>query len=640
MSENPPNPSALVTGQRQLAGAEVIADIVKRLPNGPGVYRMIDAKGTVLYVGKARSLKKRVQSYTRLVGQSGRLMRMIQQTTAMEFVSTRTETEALLLEANLIKRLRPRFNVLLRDDKSFPYILLTGDHPAPMIAKHRGARSRKGAYFGPFASAGAVGRTINAMQRAFLLRSCSDPVYESRTRPCLLYQIKRCSAPCTGEISLEKYAELVEEARDFLSGRSQAVRAELAREMEDASQRLDFETAARYRDRIAALSHIHSHQGINPRTVDEADLFAVHQEGGRTCVQVFFFRSGQNWGNRAYFPRADNSLGPAEVLCAFLTQFYDNKPAPRTIVLSHDIAERDLLAAALAEKSDTKVDVITPRRGEKKELVEHALANAREALARSLTETSAQAELLAGLTERFGLNETPRRVEVFDNSHIMGTNAVGAMIVAGPEGFANSQYRKFNIRSQDLTPGDDYAMMREVLSRRFGRLMREVGPRGTAAREDGAAIGAWPDLVLIDGGRGQLTAAIDTLAELGITDLPLIGVAKGPDRDAGRETFYIIGRDPFSLPPRDPVLYFLQRLRDEAHRFAIGSHRARRKAEISRSPLDEIGGIGPARKRALLRHFGTAKAVGRASVADLVEVEGISTEMARTIYDHFHESPG
>lgn len=640
MSETPTDPSALASDQRQLAGAEVIADIVKRLPNGPGVYRMIDAKGTVLYVGKARSLKKRVQSYTRLAGQSGRLLRMIQQTAAMEFVSTRTETEALLLEANLIKRLRPRFNVLLRDDKSFPYILLTGDHPAPMIAKHRGARSRKGDYFGPFASAGAVGRTINALQRAFLLRSCSDSVYESRTRPCLLYQIKRCSAPCTGEISLEDYAELVEEARDFLSGRSQAVRAELAREMECASQRLDFETAARYRDRIAALSHIQSHQGINPRTVDEADLFAAHQEGGRTCVQVFFFRTGQNWGNRAYFPRADKSLGPAEVLGAFLTQFYDDKPVPRTILLSHDIEERALLAAALAEKSDTRVDVVTPRRGEKKELVEHALVNAREALARSLAETSAQAALLAGLAERFGLNETPRRVEVFDNSHIMGTNAVGAMIVAGPEGFAKSQYRKFNIRSQDLTPGDDYAMMREVLGRRFGRLMREVGPRGTAGRDDDAAVSAWPDLVLIDGGRGQLSAATETLAELGITDLPLIGVAKGPDRDAGRETFYMAARDPFTLPPRDPVLYFLQRLRDEAHRFAIGSHRARRKADIARSPLDEIGGIGPARKRALLRHFGTAKAVGRASVADLVEVEGISTEMARTIYDHFHERPG
>jgi excinuclease ABC subunit C len=641
MSEPTADPLVPVaTDQRRLSGAEVIGDIVKRLPNGPGVYRMIDAKGTVLYVGKARSLKKRVQSYTRATGQSGRLMRMIQQTAAMEFVSTRTETEALLLEANLIKRLRPRFNVLLRDDKSFPYILLTGDHPAPMIAKHRGARSRKGVYFGPFASAGAVGRTINALQRAFLLRSCSDAVYESRTRPCLLYQIKRCSAPCTGEISLEDYAELVGEARDFLSGRSQAVRADLACEMERASERLDFETAAVYRDRITALSHIQSHQGINPRTVDEADLFAVHQDGGRTCIQVFFFRAGQNWGNRAYFPRADKSLGQAEVLGAFLAQFYDDKPVPRTLLLSHDIEERELLAAALSEKSSFKVEVTVPRRGEKKELVEHALANAREALARELAETSAQATLLDGLGERFGLAEPPSRVEVFDNSHIMGTNAVGAMIVAGREGFIKSQYRKFNIRSEELTPGDDYAMMREVLGRRFARLMREAGPRGSGEREDDTTTGRWPDLVLIDGGRGQLAVATETLAELGISDLPLVGIAKGPDRDAGRETFHMAGRDPFMLPPRDPVLYFVQRLRDEAHRFAIGSHRARRKAEIVRSPLDEIGGIGPTRKRALLRHFGTAKAVGRASVSDLVEVDGISKEMARAIYDHFHEQPG
>jgi len=636
-SADPSSPVA--TDERRRAGPEVIADIVKRLPNGPGVYRMIDAKGTVLYVGKARSLKKRVQSYTRATGQSGRLMRMIEQTAAMEFVSTRTETEALLLEANLIKRLRPRFNVLLRDDKSFPYILLTGDHPAPMIAKHRGARSREGAYFGPFASAGAVGRTINSLQRAFLLRSCSDAVYESRTRPCLLYQIKRCSAPCTGEIALDDYAGLIDAARDFLSGRSQAVRAELAREMEKASERLDFETAAVYRDRIAALSHIQSHQGINPRTVEEADLFAVHQDGGRTCIQVFFFRTGQNWGNRAYFPRADRSLEPAAVLGAFLTQFYDDKPVPRTVLLSHDIEERDLLGAALSQKSNLKVEVTVPRRGEKKELIDHALANAREALARELAETSAQKTLLSGLAERFGLPEPPSRVEVFDNSHIMGTNAVGAMIVAGSEGLIKSQYRKFNIRSETLTPGDDYAMMREVIGRRFARLMREAGPRESVDRDDDSAVGPWPDLVLIDGGRGQLAVATETLAELGISDLPLVGIAKGPDRDAGRETFHVPGREPFILPPRDPVLYFVQRLRDEAHRFAIGSHRARRNADIARSPLDEIGGIGPTRKRALLRHFGTAKAVGRASIADLVEVEGISKEMARVIYDHFHEHP-
>jgi excinuclease ABC subunit C len=624
---------------RRRTGAGVIADIVKRLPNGPGVYRMIDAKGTVLYVGKARSLKKRVQNYTRATGQSNRLMRMIQQTAEMEFVSTKTETEALLLEANLIKRLRPRFNVLLRDDKSFPYILLTGDHPAPMIAKHRGARSRKGTYFGPFASAGAVGRTINALQRAFLIRSCSDVVYESRTRPCLLFQIKRCSAPCTGEISLDDYGELVGEAKAFLSGKSQAVRADLAKAMEGASERLDFETAGVFRDRIAALSYVQAHQGINPKTVEEADLFAAHQEGGQTCIQVFFFRTGQNWGNRAYFPRADKSLEAKEVLGAFLAQFYDDKPVPRLILLSHDIDERELLAEALSERSNAKVEVSVPQRGEKRELVEQALANAREALGRELAESSAQKTLLAGLAERFGLTEPPRRIEVYDNSHIMGTNAVGAMIVAGSDGFVKGQYRKFNIRSEDLTPGDDYAMMREVLGRRFARLMREAGPRDSNGGEE-EAVGPWPDLVLIDGGRGQLAVATETLAELGISDLPMIGVAKGPDRDAGRETFYIGGREPFMLPPRDPVLYFVQRLRDEAHRFAIGSHRARRKADITRSPLDEIDGIGPARKRALLRHFGTAKAVGRASVADLVGVEGISGEMARAIYDHFHEQSG
>jgi excinuclease ABC subunit C len=632
---DPPEDTA--SAEKTPTGASVIADIVKRLPNGPGVYRMIDAKGTVLYVGKARSLKRRVANYTR-PGQSGRLTRMIQATASMEFVSTRTETEALLLEANLIKRLRPRFNVLLRDDKSFPYILLTGDHPAPMIAKHRGARSRKGTYFGPFASAGAVDRTINALQRAFLIRSCSDAVYESRTRPCLLHQIKRCSAPCTGEISLDGYAELVEEAKDFLSGRSSAVRTELAKHMEAASERLEFETAAVYRDRITALSHVSAHQGINPRTVDEADLFAIYQESGQSCIQVFFFRTGQNWGNRAYFPRADKSFAPGEVLGAFLAQFYDDKPVPRLILLSHEIEECDLLAEALSEKSGYRVEVSTPQRGEKKELVDHALANAREALGRELAESSTQKMLLAAIAERFGLPEPPRRIEVFDNSHIMGTNAVGAMIVAGPEGFIKNQYRKFNIRSEDLTPGDDYAMMREVLGRRFGRLVREAGPR-VARSGDDEAVGPWPDLVIIDGGRGQLAVATETLAELGVSDLPIIGVAKGPDRDAGREHFHLPAREPFMLPPRDPVLYFVQRLRDEAHRFVIGTHRAKRKAELARNPLDEIDGIGPTRKRALLRHFGTAKAVSRASISDLVSVDGISGEMARAIYDHFHETP-
>jgi excinuclease ABC subunit C len=633
---NPADTEIADTSRPARIGPEVIADAVKRLPNGPGVYRMIDAKGTVLYVGKARNLKRRVQNYTRAVGLPLRIHRMVMATAEMEFVSTRTETEALLLEANLIKRLRPRYNVLLRDDKSFPYILITGDHKAPQIAKHRGARTRKGEYFGPFASAGAVGRTINALERAFLLRSCSDAVFESRTRPCLLYQIKRCSAPCTGEISLEDYASLVKEAKDFLSGRSQAVRSTLQTAMTQAADRLDFEQAARYRDRLAALSHVQGHQGINPQTFEEGDLFALHQAGGETCIQVFFFRTGQNWGNRAYFPRADKGLEPGAVLGAFLAQFYDDKPAPKLILLSHDFEERVLLEEALSERGDQRVSVVVPLRGEKKDLVEHALANAREALGRELAESSSQRTLLEGFAERFGLPEVPRRIEVYDNSHIMGTNAVGGMIVSGPDGFTKSQYRKFNMRSEELTPGDDYAMMREMLGRRFSRLIKEAGPRGENGRDD-ETMGPWPDVLLIDGGRGQLAAVTETLTELGVTDLPLIGVAKGPDRDAGRETFYMSGREPFMLPPRDPVLYFVQRLRDEAHRFAIGSHRARRKSDIARNPLDEITGIGPARKRALLRHFGTAKAVSRASIDDLTAVPGISDEMARTIHGFFNQ---
>ena len=619
-------------------GAAVIADFVKRLPNAPGVYRMFDAKGTVLYVGKARNLKKRVTSYTRIGMQSNRIIRMIQQTATMEFVTTRTETEALLLEANLIKRLRPRFNVLLRDDKSFPYILITGDHEAPQIVKHRGAHTRKGDYFGPFASALAVGRTVNAIQRAFLIRTCADGVYETRTRPCLLFQIKRCSAPCTGEISLEDYAQLVKEAKGFLSGKSNAIRTELAEAMEAASADLDFERAAIYRDRIAALSHVQSHQGINPQGVDEADVIAVHQEGGQSCVQVFFFRTGQNWGNHAFYPRADKSLGEAEVLAAFLAQFYEDKPCPRLVLISHEIEEADLLAEALSEHAGHRVEIAVPKRGEKKDLVDHALANAREALGRNLAETSSQAKLLEGVGDVFGLEAPPRRIEVYDNSHIMGTNAVGGMIVAGPGGFVKSQYRKFNIRSEEITPGDDFGMMREVLTRRFSRLVKEHGSRENAPRdEDG--FGPWPDLVFIDGGAGQLSAARGILEELGLQDdVPLVGIAKGPDRDAGREKFFIPGREAFMLQPRDPMLYFVQRLRDEAHRFAIGSHRARRKTALTKNPLDEIEGIGPTRKRALLAHFGTAKAVSRASLPDLAAVPGVSAQLAQAIYDFFHES--
>ncbi|WFE91437.1 excinuclease ABC subunit UvrC [Roseibium porphyridii] len=634
-------------------GVDVIADEVKRLPNGPGVYRMLDENGEVLYVGKARSLKKRVTSYTRLQGQSNRIMRMILSTASMEFVVTQTEPEALLLEANLIKRLRPRFNVLLRDDKSFPYILVTGDHESAAIVKHRGARKRKGDYFGPFASAGAVDRTINALQKAFLIRTCSDSYYENRTRPCLQYQIKRCAGPCTGEIDREDYAGLVSEAKAFLSGRSQLIKKQLAEQMETASADLEFERAAIYRDRLSALSHIQAHQGINPQSVEEADVFAIHQEGGQNCVQVFFFRTGQNWGNRAYFPKADKSLEEADILESFLAQFYDDKPAPKQILLSHKLTEQELLSEALTERTGRKVEVATPQRGEKKELVDHALTNAREALGRRLAETSSQARLLKGVAEAFDLKAPPRRIEVYDNSHIMGTNAVGGMIVAGIEGFTKGQYRKFNIKSEDLVPGDDYGMMREVLMRRFSRLLKEharesakdeqnTAQNGDANDEDSdvpiaSEMPAWPDLVLIDGGQGQLTAARETLEELGLTDVPLVGIAKGPDRDAGREKFFIPGRQSFMLPERDPVLYFVQRLRDEAHRFAIGSHRARRKKDIVKNPLDEIAGIGPTRKKALLTHFGTAKAVSKAGLDDLAAVPGISEAMARLVYDHFHE---
>lgn len=626
-----------------LSGADIINAFVKRLPNNPGVYRMFNSDGDVLYVGKARSLKKRVSNYARGVGHSNRITRMIGETATMEFVVTRTETEALLLEANLIKRLRPRFNVLLRDDKSFPYILLSGNHRAPGIFKHRGARTRKGEYFGPFASAGAVGRTINALQRAFLLRTCTDSVFETRTRPCLLYQIKRCSGPCTHEVSDEDYAELVAEAKAFLSGKSQTVKDHLAAAMQAASAELDFEHAAVYRDRLSALSHVQSHQGINPQTVEEADVFAIHQEGGMTCIQVFFFRTGQNWGNRAYFPKADSSLGPAEVLGAFLSQFYDDKPCPKLVLLSESVEEQALIAEALSSRTSHRVQVNVPQRGEKKELVDHALTNAREALGRRLAETSSQARLLKGLAETFGLPHTPRRIEVYDNSHIMGTNAVGGMIVAGPEGFVKNQYRKFNIKSTDITPGDDFGMMREVIERRFSRLVKEHGEPVSVSETDSPeaandAFPSWPDVILIDGGQGQVGAVRQILGELGISQLVTsIGIAKGVDREAGRERFFVEGKQAFTLPPRDPVLYFIQRMRDEAHRFAIGTHRARRKKEMISNPLDEIAGIGPTRKRALLHHFGTAKAVSRAAIEDLMQIDGISEAMAKTIHDHFHD---
>ena len=705
-------------------GPDVIAAYLKTLPSAPGVYRMLNDDGDVIYVGKARSLKARVSNYARLGGHTNRIARMILATRSMEFVTVQTEAEALLLEANLIKRFRPRFNVLMRDDKSFPYIRIAREHSAPRILKHRGARTAKDDFFGPFASAGAVDRTINMLQRAFLLRTCSDSVYESRTRPCLLYQIKRCAGPCTNEIEAEDYAKQVDEAARFLRGESQNVRKMYQRLMQEASEALEFERAANYRNRLWALAHVTADQNISAENVQEADVFAAHQNGGQTCIQVFFFRSGQNWGNRAYYPKADRSLSAEDILESFIAQFYDDKPVPRLILLSHDLSGQDLLAEALSTKADRKVTIQAPKRGSKTNLVTHAVQNAKEALGRKMAETSSQLTLLKGVAERFELPRMPVRIEVYDNSHIQGDSAVGAMIVAGPDGLVKNQYRKFNIKSQDITAGDDYAMMREVLTRRLKRLAEEppeidtdtdpatpddavtehatvdaaLSNRGgdetialaptpggdvtltpqdtsritapapppiTERGADGMPFGTLsadqptddvasddddaevididvfpdrPDLILVDGGAGQLSIACQVAAELGISDIPIIGVAKGPDRDAGREHFHIPGRaNSLMLEARDPVLYFIQRLRDEAHRFAIGAHRAKRTKKISANPLDEITGIGPTRKRALLKHFGSAKAVSRAGVEDLKEADGISAEMAQKIYDFFHE---
>lgn len=622
-------------------GTEVIRHFWNTLPNAPGVYRMLDAKGDVLYVGKAKSLKNRVGSYARGQAHSNRIARMIGQTTSMEFVTTATETEALLLEANLIKQLKPRYNVLMRDDKSLPYILLTGDHEAPQLVKHRGARKRKGDYYGPFASVWAVNRTINALQRAFLLRSCNDSYFENRTRPCLLFQIKRCSGPCTNEIPHEEYAGLVSEARAFLSGKSNAVKQRITDEMQQAAEDLEFERAARCRDRLAALSAIQGVQGINTQSVEEADVFALDEQAGQFCVEVFFFRNWQNWGNRAYFPKADKSMSREEVLGSFVAQFYDDKPAPRLVLLSHEIEDAELMAAALSTKTDTKVEIHSPQRGERRQLIEYVLRNAREALGRRLADTSSQQKLLVSLGQAFGLPKVPKRVEVYDNSHIMGTNAVGAMVAAGAGGFMKQHYRTFNMKSEDLKPGDDYGMMREMLQRRFARLVKEE-PRTSdedAPQDGDDAFPAWPDLVLIDGGKGQLEAARQALAEVGVSedDVSLIGIAKGRDRDAGRETFFKPGQPPFKMPPRDPALYFVQRLRDEAHRFAIGAHRAKRKRELVKNPLDEIPGIGPTRKRALLHHFGTVKAIQRAALEDLMRAPGVNAATARAVYDFFHE---
>ena len=610
-------------------GQALIQDYLRTLDSSPGVYRMLDGQGAVLYVGKARDLRARVSSYARGTGHTARIARMIRDTASMMFLTTRTETEALLLEQNLIKQLKPRYNVLLRDDKSFPNILVAKSHPFAQIKKHRGAKSEKGDYYGPFASAGAVNRTLNQLQRVFLLRNCTDSTFESRTRPCLLYQIKRCSAPCVGRIGQAEYAGLVADAERFLQGKSTAVQANLATEMAAASEAMEYERAAALRDRIKALTAVQSVQAINPRGVPEADIVALHMEGGLACVQVFFIRGNQSWGNRDFYPRLGGAESPDEVMQAFLAQFYDDKPPPRQILLSHAPEDPELVAALLSERAGRRVEVQIPQRGEKLELVANALRNARESLARRMSESAAQARLLEGLAEAFDLPAPPRRIEVYDNSHIMGTAPVGGMIVAGPEGFVKSQYRKFNIKGTEITPGDDFGMMREVLTRRFARLLKEDPDRQGDT---------WPDLLLIDGGAGQVSAVAGILADLGVDDIPVIGVAKGQDRDHGKEEFHRPGARPMALRMNDPVLYFIQRLRDEAHRWAIGTHRARRTKQALANPLDDIPGVGAARKRALLAHFGSAKAVRGAGLADLQAVPGISAAMAQVIHDHFHPS--
>lgn len=611
----------------QKTGHDLIHSYLRNLEHSPGVYRMLDAHGAVLYVGKARNLRARVSNYARRTGHSERISRMIAQTCSMMFLTTRTETEALLLEQNLIKQLKPRYNVLLRDDKSFPNILVAKSHPFAQIKKHRGAKSEKGDYYGPFASAGAVTRTLNQLQRVFLLRNCTDSVFESRTRPCLLYQIKRCSAPCVGRIEKEDYARLVSDAERFLQGKTTDIQARLAEEMNVAAEAMEYERAAALRDRIKALTAVQSVQAVNPRGVAEADVIALHMESGQACVQVFFIRGNQSWGNRDFYPRLGGAESSDEVMQAFLMQFYDGKPPPRMILLSHAVEDPDLTAEVLAGRADRKVEILMPQRGEKFELVTNALRNARESLTRRMSESAAQAKLLEGLAEAFELPAAPRRIEVYDNSHIQGTNAVGGMIVAGPEGYIKNQYRKFNIKGTEITPGDDFGMMKEVLSRRFHRLLKEDPDRQTEA---------WPDLLLIDGGAGQVSAVAEIMAELGIDDVPFIGVAKGVDRDHGKEEFHRSGKRPIALRMNDPVLYFIQRLRDEAHRWAIGTHRARRAKSVMSNPLDEIAGIGAARKRALLAHFGSAKAVSRAGLPDLQAVEGISATIAQKVYDHFH----
>ena len=609
-------------------GYKVIQKYISTLDSSPGVYRMLDDQARVLYVGKARNLKARVSNYARPSGHSGRISRMISETSSMMFLTTRTETEALLLEQNLIKQLKPRYNVLLRDDKSFPNILVTTEHRFPQIKKHRGAKSEKGAYYGPFASAGSVNRTLSQLQRVFMLRNCTDAMFESRTRPCLQYQIKRCSGPCVDRISKDEYGAAVKDAQRFLSGRSTEIQEKLAAQMAAASEAMEFEQAAGLRDRIRALTQVQTTQGINPRTVSEADIVALHLEAGQACVQVFFIRANQNWGNRDFYPRVAVDMSHAEVMEAFLGQFYGTKEPPRSVILSHDIENADLMQQLLSDKLARKVDITVPLRGEKLELISGALRNAKESLARKMAETATQAKLLRGVAEAFDLDQPPQRIEVYDNSHIQGSNAVGAMIVAGPEGLMKNSYRKFNIASEGLSPGDDFGMMKEVLTRRFKRLLKEDPDR---------SLDHWPDLLLIDGGAGQVSAVAKVMAEFGVEDIPMVGVAKGIDRDLGKEEFHMRGQRPFALQRNDPVLYFIQRLRDEAHRFAIGTHRAKRAKAIGATPLDDIAGVGASRKRALLAHFGSAKAVSRANLADLKAVEGISAAMAEKIFGFFHE---
>lgn len=611
-----------------VTGYDLIKGYLRTLDASPGVYRMLDVDSRVLYVGKARNLRARVSNYARPGNHSGRITRMIRETASMMFLTTRTETEALLLEQNLIKQLKPRYNVLLRDDKSFPNILVAQDHAFPQIKKHRGAKKQEGNYYGPFASAGAVNRTLNQLQRVFLLRNCSDSDFETRTRPCLQYQIKRCSGPCCGLISEADYAASVHDAEQFLKGQTKGIQEALAAQMQTASVEMEFERAAAMRDRIKALTQVQSAQGINPQNTAEADVIALHTDGGQACVQVFFIRANQNWGNHDYFPRISGDEDSSEIMEAFVGQFYATREPPRMLILSHGLDNDDLMTAAMAEKAGRKVEIVIPQRGEKAELVQSALRNARESLARKMSETATQARLLKGVAEAFSMEETPARIEVYDNSHIQGAHAVGAFIVAGPDGFEKNQYRKFNIRGEDLTPGDDFGMMKEVLTRRFQRLLKE-DPERTQ--------GTWPDLLLIDGGQGQVSAVREIMNALGVSDIPMVGVAKGEDRDAGKEEFHRTGKPVMALRHNDPVLYFIQRMRDEVHRFAIGTHRAKRSKAIGATPLDDVPGVGATRKRALLAHFGSAKAVARANLADLKAVNGVSANMAQVIYDYFHE---